>query len=101
MLLSFFNFSHTACLNSIVPDAGVYLVSPLFMASIAASQICCGVSKSGSPTPNVTTSIPSDFNCAAFAEIANVEDGLISNALFDNSISFLLFITTILYPILK
>ncbi len=45
------------------------------MASIAASNKYVVVSKSSSPTPNVTTSIPSDFNCAAFAEIANVEDG--------------------------
>ena len=67
-----------------MPDAGVYLVNPLLIASIAALQIFSGVLKSGSPAPNPTTSIPSAFIALAFAVIARVDDGLTDFAFSDN-----------------
>src|SRR5260221_1206313 len=41
-----------------VPPVAVYLVKPLAMAAVAASLICWGVSKSGSPAPRPMTSLP-------------------------------------------
>ena len=41
-----------------------------------------GVSKSGSPTPKSTTSIPFAFMDLAFAAVARVGDGLMDCALF-------------------
>src|SRR6266704_3135290 len=58
-----------------MPLLGVYLVNPSFNAWIAASLMCCGVSKSGSPAPKPTTSSPSAFICLALASIAKVSDG--------------------------
>ncbi len=84
MLLYFLNFLETASFSSIMPDAGVYFVNPLFIASIAASQIFSGVSKSGSPAPNPTTSLPCAFNSFALAVIARVDDGFTAAAFLDN-----------------
>src|SRR3954468_22470727 len=61
--------------NSGMPLAGVYLVNPSERALIAASLICWGVSKSGSPAPKPTTSWPSAFICLALESIARVNDG--------------------------
>src|SRR5947207_7442916 len=58
-----------------MPLAGEYFVNPSFNAFTAASLICCGVSKSGSPAPKPTTSCPSAFICLAFESIARVSDG--------------------------
>jgi len=45
----------------------VYLVCPLSSAALAASLINAGVSKSGSPAPKPTTSIPAFFMALALA----------------------------------
>src|SRR2546427_1750828 len=58
-----------------MPLLGVYLVNPSFSGLIAASLMCCGVSKSGSPAPKPTTSWPSAFICLALASMAKVSDG--------------------------
>lgn len=72
-----------------IPLEGVYLVNPLFMDSIAASIIFCGVLKSGSPAPKPITSIPSCFICFALAVIASVGDGATPLTRFDNGKSIL------------
>src|SRR5881394_2128113 len=51
---------------------GVYFVCPLSSAVFAASLINAGVSKSGSPAPNPTTSIPAFFIALALALTASV-----------------------------
>src|SRR3954467_5151608 len=58
-----------------VPSTSVYLVAPASSAFLAASLMCTGVSKSGSPAPKLTTSIPSAFSLAALADTARVGDG--------------------------
>src|SRR6185436_3865679 len=58
-----------------MPLAGVYLVNPSLSALAAASLMCCGVSKSGSPAPKPTTSMPSAFIALAFESMASVKDG--------------------------
>src|SRR5664280_127722 len=65
-----------ACRSWGMPLAGVYLVNPSARALTAASLICCGVSKSGSPAPKPTTSCPSAFICLALESMARVRDGL-------------------------
>src|SRR4051794_26302489 len=67
-----------AFFNDGVPPAAVYLVSPLFIAAMAASLMCWGVSKSGSPAPMAITSLPSDFSLAALADTARVGEGLMA-----------------------
>ena len=57
-LLSFLNFFIIASFNSSIPSTAVYFVSPRLIASIAASLIWSGVSKSGSPAERLTTSSP-------------------------------------------
>src|SRR5688572_28253686 len=61
--------------NSGMPAAGVYLVNPSASALAAASLMCCGVSKSGSPAPKPTTSCPSAFICLALESMASVSEG--------------------------
>ena len=51
---------------------GVYFVSPADRAATVASLMNCGVSKSGSPAPKLTTSIPSACICLAAVVIAMV-----------------------------
>src|SRR3954452_6167825 len=63
-----------ACFNSGKHGVGVYLVSPLSSAALAASLMNAGVSKSGSPAPNPTTSTPAFFSAAALALTASVID---------------------------
>src|SRR3954467_11867095 len=53
---------------------GVYLVCPLSSATLQASLMNAGVSKSGSPAPNPTTSTPAFFIAAALALTARVMD---------------------------
>src|SRR5438094_3923348 len=65
-----------AARNSGMPDEGVYLVKPSLSAAMAASLMCCGVSKSGSPAPKPQTSTPSALSCLALASIARVSDGV-------------------------
>src|SRR6266567_6662103 len=67
-----------ASLSDGMPPTWVYLVNPLLIAPMAASLMCCGVSKSGSPAPRLTTSFPSAFIFAAWAVTARVGDGLIA-----------------------
>ena len=60
-LLSRLNLSMIAFFNDGMPETGVYLVKPLSIAFFAASLICCGVSKSGSPAARPIMSLPSDL----------------------------------------
>src|SRR5574337_344778 len=60
-----------------MPAAAVYRVNPSRIAVMAASFTCTGVSKSGSPRPKSTTSIPSAFIRLAIAAIASVAEGLV------------------------
>src|SRR3974390_1745859 len=66
-----------------MPAAGVYLVNPAGSALAAASLMCCGVSKSGSPTPKPTTSMPSAFICLALESMARVSEGVRDAARFE------------------
>src|SRR5579872_2037397 len=59
-----------------MPSTGGYLVSPRLIASIAASLMLSGVSKSGSPTESEITSRPLALRSRAFCVIAMVADGL-------------------------
>ena len=78
------NFLQIASFNSSVPEAGVYFVTPSWIALIAAWLILSGVLKSGSPAPNPTTSIPCDFSYFALAVIAKVDEAFTPIAFFDN-----------------
>ena len=49
-----------------MPETGGYFVSPRRIASIAASLMLSGVSKSGSPAPSPITSRPACFQLARF-----------------------------------
>lgn len=71
------NLSQMRIFSSGIPVVGVYLVNPLFIASIAAAFTKSGVSKSGSPAEKLTIELPSDFNFLAFEVMARVEEGLI------------------------
>ena len=66
-----------------VPSTAVYLVSPFLMASIAASFILSGVSKSGSPAPRPITSLPAALSSLAFWVTAKVGEGFILLRLSD------------------
>src|SRR4051794_3293409 len=68
------NLSAIACLSSGSDGVGVYLVRPLSSAALAASLMNAGVSKSGSPAPNPTTSTPAFFSALALALTARVID---------------------------
>ena len=59
-----------------MPSTGGYLVSPRWIASIAASLMLSGVSKSGSPTESEMTSRPLAFRSRAFCVTAMVAEGL-------------------------
>src|SRR3990167_8027399 len=67
-----------AALSDGVPPTAVYLVKPLLIAPMAASLMCCGVSKSGSPAPSPMMSLPSAFSFAARAVTARVGEGLMA-----------------------
>src|SRR3954454_12196145 len=54
-----------AALSSRVPAAGVYFVKPCSIAACPAALMCAGVSKSGSPAPNSTTSTPCALSLSA------------------------------------
>src|SRR5689334_24882125 len=62
-----------------MPPTSVYLPTPFSSAAAAAALMCAGVSKSGSPAPKLTTSMPSALSFAAFAVTASVIDGLIGS----------------------
>ena len=64
--------------GGVVPATGVYFVNPSSRALTAASLMCCGVSKSGSPALIEMTSIPSAFISLARPVTASVMDGLIA-----------------------
>src|SRR3569623_1434390 len=61
-----------------VPSTAVYLVKPALIALIAASLMCCGVSKSGSPAPRPMMSRPLALSAAARAVTARVGEGLMA-----------------------
>src|SRR2546426_11258733 len=73
--LSRLNLAHTAARSSGTPPTSVYLVWPCRITWIAASLIRSGVSKSGSPAPNVITSTPRRRSSRAFACTASVDEG--------------------------
>src|SRR4249920_1282650 len=74
-----------AFLSDGVPPAAVYLVRPFCMAAMAASLMCWGVSKSGSPAPMAITSRPSAFSFAALADTARVGEGLMTDRRFETN----------------
>ena len=57
-----------------MPATFVYRVKFFSIASIAASLICRGVEKCGSPAPKSARFTPSDFNFSAAAVIAIVAE---------------------------
>src|SRR5512143_2711162 len=61
-----------------VPSTAVYLVKPALIALIAASLMCWGVSKSGSPAPRPMMSRPLALSAAARAVTARVGEGLMA-----------------------
>ena len=66
-----------ASLSSTVPPTGVYFEKFALMAAMAASLMCCGVAKCGSPAVASTTSIPCWRNFSASATAAMVAEGSI------------------------
>ncbi len=64
-----------ACFSSGMPSTAVYLVLPSRIALMAASLMCSGVSKSGSPAPRPMTSLPAAFSSAALLVTAIVCEG--------------------------
>ena len=58
-----------------MPGVGAYLVWPSARALAQASLTNCGVSKSGSPTPKPTTSLPAALRALALASTASVGEG--------------------------
>src|SRR3954467_14876438 len=73
------NLSAIACLSSGKHGVGVYLVWPLSSDALAASLMKAGVSKSGSPAPKRTTSMPCFCMALAFAPTARVMDSEIKD----------------------
>src|SRR6188472_292791 len=67
-----------AAFSSGKQGVGVYFVWPLSSAALAASLMNAGVSKSGSPAPNETTSTPAFFIALALALTARVIDSATS-----------------------
>ena len=68
--------SQIACFSSGRPPAGLYLwFFGSAHAAIAASTMCCGVGKSGSPAPKPMTFSPAAFMALAFESTANVAEG--------------------------
>src|SRR5436189_2790641 len=63
-----------AAFSSGKQGVGVYLVCPLSSATLTASLMNEGVSKSGSPAPKPTTSTPAFFSALALALTASVMD---------------------------
>ena len=61
--------------NASTPGVGAYLVLPERSATIAASLMKSGVSKSGSPAAKLHTSSPAAIMALALASISSVGDG--------------------------
>ena len=59
-----------------MPGTAVYRQKLLSMAALAASQICFGVGKSGSPTARLVTITPCSLSSRALAFMARVSEGL-------------------------
>src|SRR5450755_4251460 len=64
-----------ASFSSVVPPTAVYFEKFAWMAAMAASLMCCGVEKWGSPAPKSTTSIPCWRSLSASATTAMVAEG--------------------------
>src|ERR1035438_6327321 len=64
-----------ASFSSAVPPTAVYFEKFVWMAAMAASLMCCGVEKWGSPAPKSTTSIPCWRSLSASATTAMVAEG--------------------------
>src|ERR1041385_1613833 len=79
-------FSTIARRSGSMPRTSVYFVMPFLSASIAASLMRCGVSKSGSPAVKLTRSTPSARSTCALAARASVTDGLIPCVFFPSLI---------------
>src|SRR5437868_8749229 len=58
-----------------IPGVGPYFVLPPLSATMHASLMCSGVSKSGSPAAKPQTSSPAACRALAFASTASVGDG--------------------------
>ena len=68
------------------PGVGEYLwFAGTRHASTAASTMCAGVEKSGSPAPNPITGLPSAFRALAFALTASVADGAMAQTRRESS----------------
>ena len=76
MPLSRLNLSMIASFSAGMPSTAVYCVWPLRMASMPASLMCSGVSKSGSPAPRSMMSRPSALSLATRPVTAIVGEGL-------------------------
>src|SRR3989338_394234 len=87
--LSRHNFSQMASLRSGIPEVGVYLVKPSFMAFMAASAMLRGRSESGSPMPKPMTLMPSWAILFTLVLILMVPEGAIFSAILDKVISLL------------
>ena len=81
------NQAATALRSWGVPSTWVYLVAPASSAFLAASLMWAGVSKSGSPAPKLTTSIPWALSAAALAETLRVMEGSITDSRFESFMS--------------
>src|SRR6476619_420407 len=68
------DLSAMAWRRSGVQGVGVYLVTPLSRAALAASLMKAGVSQWGSPEPKPTTSTPAFVRALAFALTSRVMD---------------------------
>src|SRR6185436_5289513 len=58
-----------------MPGVGAYFVLPPFSATMHASLMCSGVSKSGSPAAKLQTSSPAARRAFALASTASVGEG--------------------------
>src|SRR5512142_2634113 len=75
-------FAAIASRSSGMPAVGVYFVKPWSIATFAASLMDLGVSKSGSPAPKPTTSMPFAFISFALAVMARVGEGFTASRRF-------------------
>src|SRR5688572_7352979 len=73
-----------------MPGVGAYFVFPPLSATMHASLMCSGVSKSGSPAAKPQTSSPAACRAFAFASTASVGEGETLRAQVDNGAGGLL-----------
>ena len=79
---SFWDFSAIASRSSRMPEAGVYFVKPSSRALFAASMMCAGVGKSGSPIASERIFSPRAFRSVMRSLMRTVADGSIERTRF-------------------